>query len=331
MADWQILVVDDEPDILAITTLALKTKRWRNRRFNLIGAASAEEAKQQLRQHGKKIQVAMVDVVMETDDAGLHLCQFIRENCPRSLRIVLRTGQPGVAPEEKVLNEYDIDYYLAKAEATPDRLYSIIRAALRASIDVETFLALKAQLTRLVDCFRNLTSPKQLAAEMRQTLSRLEEKYGAKLAFFANAHTDIEGSEIHRQAVLKAIGTGKWEQLVAGADVGLDDKHFAVPFKVEVAGTPEDPGRFKGLVKKLRGALDHKPVSAAMQTVEGGLVVSFETAMSALDRSDFLYEFTLALDQWKLAYSVLCIQEDVAFQRVLAERHRRERIEAVGA
>src|ERR1044072_429942 len=143
MTHWQVLIVDYEPDVHAVTNLALKLKTWRNKRFNLVQANSAAEAREILSRPGTSFRVAMVDVVMETNDAGLQLCEFIRENHPRSLRLILRTGQPGVAPEQRILNEYDIAHYLAKPEATPERLFALVRASLRASMDVDTFMSLK--------------------------------------------------------------------------------------------------------------------------------------------------------------------------------------------
>ena len=77
------------------------------------------------------------------------LCNWIRENKSRSLRIVLRTGQAGAAPEEKVLNEYDIDYYLSKAEVTEKSLYNVVRAGLRSSLDLETLRVVGEQLKNL--------------------------------------------------------------------------------------------------------------------------------------------------------------------------------------
>jgi hypothetical protein len=62
--------------------------------------------------------------------------QFIRDHGSRSTRVVLRTGQPGVAPELTVLAEYDIDFYLSKIDATPERLYAVLRSCLRCSADI---------------------------------------------------------------------------------------------------------------------------------------------------------------------------------------------------
>lgn len=332
MAQWQVLIVDDEPDVHAITTIALKLKTWRNKRFNLVKAESAAQAREILSRPDSNFQVAMIDVVMETDDAGLQLCEYIRENHPRSLRIILRTGQPGVAPEERVLNDYDIDHYLAKAEATPERLFALVRASLRASMDIDTFMSLKDQLGKLVDCFRTPTTPIQLADQMKQFLTRLEEKYSAKMSFYANARTDTAGSEISRQAVLRAIETKKWERFMPGGTVGLDDKHLVVPFFVEVnAPATSAPAQRKGFASKLRSVFGEAPKSASLEPIEGGLVVQFDDTISKLEKRDCLHEFILALGQWKLAYGVLCIQQDVAFQRVLDERARRGRIDGLSS
>ena len=137
MKKWQVLLVDDEQDVHSITGLILKKKRWRRIPFELTSAYSQAEAMEIL-QNQRDFHVALVDVVMEKDSSGLELCEYIRKHCPSSMRIVLRTGQPGLAPEENILNEYDIDYYLAKSDATPAKLYSVIRACLRSSVILVT-------------------------------------------------------------------------------------------------------------------------------------------------------------------------------------------------
>src|SRR5689334_7494125 len=122
---WRILIVDDEKDIHEVTQLALKRRSWRKRPFELVSCYSGREARELLAKHPKShFRVALIDVVMETETAGLELCRHLRSDFPSSLRIVLRTGQPGVAPEEKIINEYDIDSYMAKPEVTPERLYA---------------------------------------------------------------------------------------------------------------------------------------------------------------------------------------------------------------
>ena len=134
---WNILVVDDEQDMHTITKMALRKYTWRDKKFRLTSALSAESARELLSgENAAEFDVALVDVVMETDRAGLDLCNFIRETCPPWLRIILRTGQAGMFPELEVLEEFDIDFYLAKVDAIPERLFGVIRACLRSSEDL---------------------------------------------------------------------------------------------------------------------------------------------------------------------------------------------------
>jgi CheY-like chemotaxis protein len=95
---WKVLVVDDEPDIRRLTALNLRGFEFAGRRLDLIEAGSAAEAREQLQQH-PDIGLALIDVVMETDDAGLKLVEHIRGELGNiMMRLVIRTGQPGVAP-----------------------------------------------------------------------------------------------------------------------------------------------------------------------------------------------------------------------------------------
>lgn len=135
---WPILIVDDEPGIHAVTRLALKGVRFQNRPLELISAMSAQEAMEILRSRDD-IAVALLDVVMETEDAGLELVKAIREDLQnRRIRIVLRTGQPGVAPEREVIETYDINDYRAKTDLTRDRLFTAVLGSLRSYDDLMT-------------------------------------------------------------------------------------------------------------------------------------------------------------------------------------------------
>ena len=141
---WLILVVDDEPDVHSMTALILADLRYRERPLRLISAYSAAEAKQYL-EHYPNIAVALIDVVMEEDHAGLHLIRAIRRELRNSdIRLILRTGQPGQAPQRQVVLDYDINDYRSKAELTADDLVISIIAALRSYehiVSIETKVA----------------------------------------------------------------------------------------------------------------------------------------------------------------------------------------------
>ena len=129
---WRILVVDDEEDIHAATRLALGHISYKKRGVELLSAYSGAQGYEMLRTH-QDVALVLLDVVMETDDAGLRLVRKIRgELANQAVRIVLRTGQPGQAPEEQVIVEYDINDYKAKTELTQTKLFATVIASLRA-------------------------------------------------------------------------------------------------------------------------------------------------------------------------------------------------------
>ena len=128
---WIVLVVDDEPDILAVTRLTLESAQFSGRGVRLVNAGSAAEGRRQLAVHPDTALI-LLDVVMESDDAGLEFVRHVRDALGnRDVRIVLRTGQPGVAPARTVIDGYEIDDYRTKTELTSERLYVSVAAALR--------------------------------------------------------------------------------------------------------------------------------------------------------------------------------------------------------
>lgn len=98
---WTVLVVDDEQDVLDVTVMVLEDVKFEGRGLRMLTASSAAEAKEVLRME-PELAVAFLDVVMETEHAGLDLVRFIRDELDnRCMRIVLRTGNPGAAPRSK--------------------------------------------------------------------------------------------------------------------------------------------------------------------------------------------------------------------------------------
>lgn len=133
---WKVLVVDDEEDIHKITRLVLKPLTFDNCSLDFIHAYSAKEAFSILKST-PDIAIVLLDVVMETDDAGLVLVERIREELNNKLiRIILRTGQPGQAPEKSVISKYDINDYKEKTELTTTKLFTTIISSLRSYRDL---------------------------------------------------------------------------------------------------------------------------------------------------------------------------------------------------
>ncbi|CAA7627890.1 Response regulator containing a CheY-like receiver domain and a GGDEF domain [Candidatus Terasakiella magnetica] len=150
-APWPVLVVDDDPDVHAMTRVLLRDFSFQDRPFEVISAYSAAEARDILSQR-PDIPVALLDVVMESASAGLDLVRHIRQDMGNQrLSIVLRTGQPGEAPERDVMLAYDINDYRAKTELTAQKLFTALVGGLRSWTHLTTIEALNASLEQRVE------------------------------------------------------------------------------------------------------------------------------------------------------------------------------------
>jgi len=153
---WKILVVDDDPEVIAVSRMILAHVHFMERNILLLSAESAQEAKTILHQH-QDIAIALLDVVMETEDAGLQLVKYIREDCNnQSIRIILRTGQPGQAPEMKVIVDYDINDYKSKSELTAQKLFTTVIAGLRSYRHIKALNTNRVGLEQVIRSSDNL-------------------------------------------------------------------------------------------------------------------------------------------------------------------------------
>ena len=135
---WKVLIVDDEEEVHNVTRLALNDFEFEDRKLDFISAFSSLEAKKRVEENGD-IALILLDVVMETEDAGLKFVEDLRqgEQANSMIRIVLRTGQPGYAPEESIIMDYDINDYKAKTELTTQKLFTTVIASLRSYRDLQ--------------------------------------------------------------------------------------------------------------------------------------------------------------------------------------------------
>jgi response regulator RpfG family c-di-GMP phosphodiesterase len=148
---WKVIIADDELDVHVATKLVLKDFSFRDRGIEFIDAYTGQEACDALRQHPDAA-VMFLDVVMETDDAGLRAVRRIREELGNKMvRIILRTGQPGHAPEDEVILNYDINDYKAKSEMTAKKLFTSVVSALRSFQDLQTIDASRRGLVKVLD------------------------------------------------------------------------------------------------------------------------------------------------------------------------------------
>jgi response regulator RpfG family c-di-GMP phosphodiesterase len=146
---WRVLVVDDDESVHQVTRLVLAEANIEHRKLDIVSVYSSTEAKELLAKDDTFC-MAFVDVVMETDHAGLELVEWIRNDLKnQDIRLVLRTGQAGSAPEAKVIKDFDINDYKEKTDFTSGKMITTVYASIRAYRDIMT-------IKRSLDAFKQL-------------------------------------------------------------------------------------------------------------------------------------------------------------------------------
>ena len=181
----KILIVDDEPEIHQVTRLALKNFSFEEGKLEFLSAYSAAEAKQVMAAE-KNIALIFLDVIMETDNAGLEVVDYVRNELGNDLvRIILRTGHPGQVPELKVIENYDINDYKEKTELTKSKLYTVVRTGLKAYRNLKSLNNNKKALEYIIQ-----------AAPRIYEVTRLDQFFKGILLFMTNLLKISENSFI---------------------------------------------------------------------------------------------------------------------------------------
>ena len=153
---WKIAVIDDEPAVHEGTRYALADYQLHGQGLEILSAYSAVEGRRLMRSH-PDVAVVLLDVIMESDTAGLELVEFIRGDLKNdTVRIILRTGQPGQAPERRVIVDFDINDYKAKTELTADKLFTALTAALRGYQQLQRMVETRRGLEIIIDAASTL-------------------------------------------------------------------------------------------------------------------------------------------------------------------------------
>lgn len=205
---WRILLVDDDEDVHTSTVFALSDVSILGRRLEFSHAYSAQEARLLLLGEGD-VAVVLLDVVMESEDAGLKLVRTIREDLGLTeLRIILRTGQPGYAPEIEVISNLDINDYRTKAELTRTRLITSLTAALRSFEQIRTIAYVRRGLEKIVHASADLFEKRALESLAEGVLTQIAGllRLAPDGLVCAQRGFPIDGSDPDRLYVVGALG-----------------------------------------------------------------------------------------------------------------------------
>lgn len=234
---WKILIADDEEEVHAITRMVLSNFTFESQGLTLLSAFSGAETKKLLQAHPDTA-IVLLDVVMEEETTGLAVAKYIRENLRNKfVRIILRTGQPGQAPERQVTMDYDINDYKEKTELTAQKLSTTIIGSLRAYRDLRTIERSRKGLERIVTASATLfelQSLKKFAAGVltQSTLLLQGELNGAAEgpAGFVTSQQGREryvlaGTGAFRQALNKPIQDGLPQRIQQLLHQAIEKRH----------------------------------------------------------------------------------------------------------
>ncbi|NMF57923.1 diguanylate cyclase domain-containing protein [Pseudanabaena yagii] len=192
---WKVIIADDEPDVHRATQLALRNLIFEGKPVVFFSAYSAEECKKLIADIHPDAALILLDVVMETNDAGLQLIRYIREQLNNhQIRIILRTGHPGEAPEESVIFNYDINDYKLKVELTRQNLLTTLLASLRAYRDITI---IKQQKIKLAQTLANL---REVQMQLKEYAYSLEKKIAERTSALESANR-----QLHRLAQMDGL------------------------------------------------------------------------------------------------------------------------------
>src|ERR1700743_515325 len=170
---WKIAVIDDDQAVHEGTRFALSDYSLNGQSLEILSAYSAAEGRTLMREHSD-VAAVLLDVIMETDAAGLDLVEYIRNELKNeTVRIILCTGQPGQAPERRVIVQYDINDYKAKTELTADKLFTSLTAALRSYQQLERMVQTRRGLEIIIDAASTLYDFKSMQRLAEGVLTQL--------------------------------------------------------------------------------------------------------------------------------------------------------------
>lgn len=288
--EWKLLIVDDEEDVHKVTRLVLHGFEFQGKKLSLNYTYSALEAGKFMKENPDTA-VALVDVVMENEDSGLRLVRYIRDDLHNnSVRIILRTGQPGQAPEQEVVLNYDINDYKAKTELTSEKLFTTVISAIRSYRDINTIEKSKIGLEKIIQAASNIFEIHSL----KNFLNGILMQFVSILQFGNDAlygKTSGITAETKDGEIFVVAATGAYEK-------DSIDKNISEVLSPEVLG----------MIKKAKDTSEH--------VYDGKRYVSYFSTKTGYDNILFL-ERTKPLDKWeKYMVDILCTNAAIAFENV---------------
>jgi signal transduction histidine kinase/CheY-like chemotaxis protein len=323
MRSWRIVLVDDDHDVHTAIN-GLTGKEWDGRPLRFVSAYTKEEAIELLAS-GASYQAVIIGLTMGAKTPGLELCEFIRQSCSNSTRIVLYPARADGIVEEDLLKEYDIDYCAAKTDTTPERLFPLIYASIRHSERIATLVAYGKQLQGFTKCLQERTiSPGDLIIFMAEALRFLGRKHNCGIFF------GYDLSQWNRSYISEEVNAQAWSGFdpeTAAAAIAKAHELSLTSLQVHsgtglgLPGTSVIP--FEARNEHASGP-DHMPPYAL-----GGLIFESPDESTIQAQRNFLADATPFLENWCIAFSTLRLRERVVHEQLLREQMYQDRMESI--
>ncbi|MFC4276358.1 putative bifunctional diguanylate cyclase/phosphodiesterase [Achromobacter aloeverae] len=216
---FTVLSVDDDSEFQRSLRLALANFTFLGEPVRILSVSSAAAAARLLAE-GEEIALILLDVVMETDDAGLRLVRSVREVLGNAeVRVVLVTGQPGMAPMKESLSQLDISDYWLKTDLTVERLQGILMSNLRTWEQIRALGRARKGLQVIVEAANCLTRSRSLADFSQRVMLELARLLGVAPEGLVCVAED--GGAQHNPLLARVVGAAG--QLAGAIDKTLSD------------------------------------------------------------------------------------------------------------
>ncbi|MDD3172705.1 MAG: DUF3369 domain-containing protein [Herbinix sp.] len=310
---YKILISDDDEEIHKMTKLVLKGFQMEGASLEFLDAYSAKETIKVLQNH-RDVAIILLDVVMEEDDSGLKVVKYMREVMKNNItRIILRTGQPGVAPEERIIVDYEIDDYKCKADLTIQKLISTMYVCLRAHKNIRALNRHKEGLHRVINASHDLFTYHSFSEFLNGMLQQVIALYDVNVDSF---YVRDEKYTVDGMAFIKIMdsgkvlaGTGKYEDMI-GEPLNLEKcppdlcKLITYFETIDESELVIREGDFLGIYKQNSDRM-----------VKNYIILETEANNDNIDLIKlFLSNFSLAIDNFTLNMNVNETQNEIIYR-----------------
>jgi diguanylate cyclase (GGDEF)-like protein len=225
---WEILVVDDDSDVHEATRFALSGLVILGRHLKLTHVHTGREALALLAKR-PDIAVVLLDVVMESDDAGLRTVEAIRNELKLyNTRIILRTGQPGRAPEHETITRYDINDYKTKSELNQSKLFTTLTAAVRSFNQLQRLDASRKGLEKIVAASNQFIAEQGLQSFAEGVITQLASLMGIEPEGLVCASAeDRPNAAEHGREYRVIAAAGQYRHLIQHQLSEIDNPHIS--------------------------------------------------------------------------------------------------------